>query len=61
MGDPLAKMDEVVDWSIFLPVIAEMPTPEPQGPGGRPCHDPLMMFKVLIIQHLYNLGDTQRE
>ena len=61
MGDPLAKIDDVVDWSVFIPVLADMPKPEPEGPGGRPSYDPLMMLKVLIIQNLYNLSDAQAE
>jgi IS5 family transposase len=61
MGDPLAKINDIVDWSIFIPVLAEFPKPEPEGPGGRPAYDPLMMFKVLIIQNLYNLSDSQAE
>lgn len=34
---------------------------EPKAPGGRPPFDRLMMFKILILQRYYNLGDEQTE
>ena len=61
LGDPLARLDAVIDWSIFEPVMRLIPKAEPKGPGGRPGFPPLLMFKVLIIGHLYNLSDAQLE
>ena len=61
MGDPLQRLDDVIDWSVFEPVMAQLPKPEPKGPGGRPGYLPLMMFKLLVISHLYNLSDAQME
>jgi transposase, IS5 family len=29
--------------------------------GGRPPYDPVLMFKVLILQALYDLSDEQAE
>ncbi len=29
MGDPLARLDEVIDWSLFAPVLARLPKEEP--------------------------------
>ncbi len=61
MGDPLARLDEVIEWTLFEPVLDRIPKPEPKGLGGRPSFHPLMMFKALVIQSLYNLGDAQLE
>ena len=61
MGDPLARLDDVIDWRIFAPVCARLPKAEPKGPGGRPPFDPRMMFKALVIQNLYQLSDEQLE
>ena len=61
MGDPLARLDAVIDWSVFEPVMGLIPKADPKGPGGRPGFPPLLMFKVLIIGHLYNLSDAQLE
>jgi transposase, IS5 family len=61
MGDPLARLDEVVDWTLFDAVFERIPRAEPKGLGGRPAFAPLMMFKALVIQNLYQLGDAQLE
>ncbi len=61
MGDPLARLDQVIDWTLFEPVFARIPRVEPRGPGGRPPYRPLMMFKALVIQNLYQLSDAQLE
>jgi IS5 family transposase len=61
LGDPLQRLDAVVDWSLFEPVLAQLPKAQPKGPGGRPAFPPLMMFKALIIAHLYHLSDAQME
>lgn len=61
MGDPLARLDEVVDWTMFQQVLDLIPKPEPKGPGGRPAFCPLMMFKAMVIANLYQLGDHQLE
>jgi IS5 family transposase len=42
-------------------VLAAIPKEDPKGPGGRPAFDPLLMLKVMVIGHLYNLSDAQLE
>jgi len=61
MGDPLARLDEVVDWDVFAAVLDGIPRVEAKGPGGRPGYEPMLLFKVLVIQSLYNLSDAQIE
>jgi IS5 family transposase len=61
MGDPLVRLDEVIDWTLFGPVFERLPRVEPKGLGGRPAFAPAMMFKALIIQSLYQLSDAQLE
>jgi IS5 family transposase len=34
---------------------------EAQGPGGRPPFDYVMMFKILVLQKLYNMADDKTE
>ena len=56
-GDPLRKLDEVIDWEIFRATLTNAfakDTP-PKGTGGRPPFDCVLRFKVLILQALYNL------
>ena len=40
MGDPLARLDEVVDWTLFDAVFECIPRVEPKGLGGRPSFAP---------------------
>lgn len=61
LGDPLEKLSSVIDWEIFRPAITRVLKKEPRGPGGRPPYDYVMMFKILILQRLYHLGDAQAE
>ena len=61
MGDPVARLDEVIDWSLFEPVLERIPKAEPKGLGGRPAFAPVMRFKALVIANLYQLGDAQLE
>ena len=60
-GDPLKRINGLVDWSIFWPELqhfAEVATP---SKGGRPSVCPLLKFKMLILQSLYNLSDDSLE
>jgi len=59
LGDPLARLDQIIDWTVFLPVIERLPRRTPKGPGGRPADPPLMRLKALVMQNLYSLSDAQ--
>jgi transposase, IS5 family len=61
LGDPLEKLNTVINWKIFLPLLNKALVKEAKGPGGRPPYDYTMMFKVLILQRLYNISDAQTE
>ena len=61
LGDPLRALNAVVDWSVFEPILAKGLVKEKKSNAGRPGFDPLLMFKVLILQSLYNLADAQTE
>lgn len=61
LGDPLKALNAVVDWSVFEPILAKGLAKEKKSNAGRPGFDPLLLFKVLILQSLYNLADGQTE
>src|ERR1035437_2548889 len=61
MGDPLAALNAVMDWTIFVPMLARIPRAEPKAPGGRPAYLPLTLFKILVLQSLYGLSDEQAQ
>lgn len=60
-GDPLIAINEIIDWEMFRPIINKAFKKQPKGPGGRPPYDYITMFKILILQRLYNLSDEQME
>lgn len=60
-GDPLAKIDEAVDWEIFRPTLAKARDKNRQSNVGPKGYDPILLFKILIIQSLYNLSDDATE
>ncbi|MCF7927945.1 MAG: IS5 family transposase [Spirochaetales bacterium] len=60
-GDPLRKLDEFIDWEMFRPILEKAFRKEAKGPGGRPPFDYVMMFKILVLQRLYNLSDAQMQ
>ncbi len=59
--DPLVKLSLMIKWESFRPVIERAMKKETRGYGGRPPYDYIMMFKVLILQRLYNVSDEQME
>ena len=62
-GNPLERLDAVMDWQLFLPLLSELFSRKNKviGRGGRPHLDYLMMFKVLLLQRLHNLSDDAME
>ena len=60
-GDPLERLNTVVDWDIFIPVLQENENKERKSKAGAKPYSPLLMFKILILQRYYNLSDNQIE
>ncbi|MCR4306684.1 MAG: IS5 family transposase [Candidatus Yonathbacteria bacterium] len=62
-GDPLEKLDQHVDWEIFRVELKRTFRPDEKdaSKGGRPPYDYVMMFKILILQHLYGIADERTE
>ncbi|WP_253687449.1 IS5 family transposase [Treponema sp. OMZ 792] len=61
LGDSLEKLNKKINWEIFKPLLKKALTKEPKGLGGRPAYDYVMMFKIIILQKLYNISDDQTE
>mgnify|MGYP006283623221 CR=1 FL=1 len=58
---PLDRMNEVVDWEMFRPVLEEQ-LEYGKSPGpGRPAKDPLLMLKMCVLQDLHGLSDEETE
>lgn len=60
-GDPLEKLNTVVPWEIFRKPLAKALKRSDRAKGGRPPYDTVMMFKIMVLQALYNLSDDQAE
>lgn len=63
-GDPLEAIDALVPWESFREAIETAvltPTSEKKSKAGRKPIDALVMFRMLILQSLYNLSDDQAE
>jgi IS5 family transposase len=59
-GDPLLKLKDI-KWEIFRPILETATLKEDNGLGGRPPYDRVLLFKILILQRLYNISDEQIE
>jgi IS5 family transposase len=61
-GDPLVVLNKLIDWEIFRPRLVQLFKKRPGVKSlGRKPLDPVLMFKVLVLQRLYNLSDDQAE
>ena len=61
LGDSLEKLNEKINWEIFKPILKKALNKEAKGLGGRPAYDYVLMFKIIILQRLYNISDDQTE
>lgn len=60
-GDPLIKLNEVINWEIFRPELERLRNKDRKSNAGRKPFDVVLMFKILVLQSLYNLSDDQTE
>jgi len=60
-GDPLVKLNEVVHWELFRDDLEAVRDKDRKSNAGRKSFDVILMFKILILQSLYNLSDDQLE
>ena len=56
---PIFRLNSLVDFEIFRSTLLKIRNPSPQG--GRPPLDEVVMFKILVLQRLYQLSDDAME
>ena len=61
MGDPLEKLNRHIQWENNRKILKKVFKKQAKGPGGRPPFDYVMMFKILVLQKLYNIADDMAE
>ena len=59
--DFLEQVNRLVEWELFRPVLESAIARKDSDKGGRPAFDLVLMFKILVLQALYNLSDEQTE
>ena len=60
-GDPLRKLDNAVDWEIFRASLEKARAKPRKSKCGAKGYDVILLFKILILQSLYNLSDDATE
>ena len=62
IGNPLEMVQNVIDFEMFRDTLEDgVLTKDKKSPAGAKPYDVVMMFKILILQRYYGLGDTQLE
>jgi IS5 family transposase len=61
LGDPLVKLNNEIDFDLFRPDLEGVHEKERKSNAGAKSFDAVLMFKMLILQHLYNLSDDGLE
>ncbi len=59
--DFLMRINKIVDWEGFRPILDAALNRSDRKAGGRPPYDAVLMFRVIVLQALYNLSDEQTE
>lgn len=62
IGNPLEKISKIIDFEMFRDTLeAKMLNCDKKNNAGAKPFDFVMMFKIIILQRYYGLGDTQIE
>src|SRR5271165_6304321 len=61
LGDHLLAFAKVVDFEMFRAELTRALAYSDGSQGGRPPFDPVMMFKILVIQAANTLSDERAE
>lgn len=59
--DLLPRLDKIIPWEMFLPVLNKVHDKERKSNAGRKPTDVMILFKMLILQQLYNISDEKLE
>ena len=58
-GDPLERLNAVIDWELFRPLLARVDEKVRKSAAGRKPLDRVLMFKLLVLQRLHNVADER--
>ena len=57
----LSTINMLVPWDEFRPILEQIHQKDRKSNAGRKPIDVIIMFKLLILQHLYNISDEELE
>lgn len=57
----LDRLQAVITWKSFSPLLAQVFRLDRQDRGGRPRYEPLLMLKIVVLQRIHNLSDEATE
>lgn len=57
----LLDLDKLVPWDTFRPILEQVYDKPRKSKAGRPPTDVVLMFKLLILQQMYNISDDELE
>ncbi len=53
----LQPIDTLIDWAVFEKELHKVCKRSMQDAAGRPAYNPLVLFKMMMLQTWYNLSD----
>jgi transposase len=59
--DRLRELNEIIPWEVFRSCLDQLRAQARKSQAGRKPIDLLILFKLLILQQLYNLSDEELE
>jgi transposase, IS5 family len=59
--DALIELDKLIGWEAFRETLQRCREKPRKSAAGRKAFDVIVMFKALVLQHLYNLSDEELE
>ena len=61
LGDNLEKLNSVINWEMFRTIINNALAGDKKSNVGRPPFDYILLFKIIVLQKIYNLSDDAAE
>ena len=61
MGNPLDRLSGVIDFEMFRDILEKALHKDKMTKAGAKPYDPVLMFKILVLQRMYHLRDAQTE
>ena len=60
-NDFLIRLNKIIPWEEFRPILGQIRQKPRKSNAGRKPIDVVLMFKLLLLQKLYNISDEQLE